>query len=240
MNWLCPLCLARNMQQSRQNNTATDLLKSSDRGRDGDRDSTARELLQLITDRTPAVSYVTLCPCFCCAVYVYILFGRQTKSETSCSKSTENNNESPSQLSLPFFPKCFIYSVFFFPYQHACIFYLHANPLKLNWKENKEKCLKSSSLSWLHLAESSLKSMQPRYISHREAKKGKGFHCLWETMWSQTRITFFSAVMKLSVFIFLDGSVLLYMVLLGSSGAELWPQGPSEACWWFDVKISAI
>lgn len=49
------------MQRSKQNHTATDLLKSPDRGRDGDRDSTARELLQLITDRTPAVSYVTLC-----------------------------------------------------------------------------------------------------------------------------------------------------------------------------------
>lgn len=102
------------MQQSKQNHTAADLLECSDRGRDGDRDSTARELLQLITDRTPAVSYVILCPCFCCAAYVYILFGRQAKSETSRSKSTENNSESPSQLSLLFFPKCFIYSVFFF------------------------------------------------------------------------------------------------------------------------------
>lgn len=178
MNWLCPLCLARNMQQSKQNNTATDLLKSSDRGRDGDRDSTARELLQLITDRTPAVSYVTLWPCFCCAVYVYILFGRQTESETSCSKSTENNNESPSQLSLPFFPKCFIYSVFFFlTNTHAYFICTQTLWNSIERKTNKKKCLKSSSLPWLHLAESSLKSMQPRYISHQEAKKGKGFHC---------------------------------------------------------------
>lgn len=63
--------------------------------------------------------------------------------------------------------------------------------------------------------------MQPRYISLQEAKEGNGFHSLCVTTLSETRITFFSAVIKLSVFIFLDGSVLLYVVLLERSGADL-------------------
>lgn len=180
LNWLCPLCLTPNMQRSKQNNTETDLLKSSDRGRDGDRDSTARELLQLIKDRTPAVPYVTLCPCFCCAVYVYILFGRV---KHLVPKEQKNNSESPSQLSLLFFPKCFIYSTFF-SYQHACIFYLH--PLKLDWKENKKSALKVA-----HCRDCTSQKVaynQCNLVISQTKKLGrtKGFHSLSETIWSHT------------------------------------------------------
>lgn len=62
------------MKERDQNHTAADLLERPDRGRDGDGDDTARELLQLITDWSPGVSYVTLCPCFCCSVYVYLVW----------------------------------------------------------------------------------------------------------------------------------------------------------------------
>ena len=87
-------------------------MERSDTGRDGDRASTARELLQLITGWSPGVSYVTPCPCFYCSVSIYLVW--MTDRNKKWNISFKNNNDSTTQLRLLLFLKCFIYSITLF------------------------------------------------------------------------------------------------------------------------------
>lgn len=116
--------------------------------------------------RSPGVSYVTPCPCLCCSVCVSCLEDsqkhRETKSEISASKSADNNNELFSQLSLIFFsPKAlFIPELFLFLPTLSCL-WIACLPFETPWKgKRKRNVLVRSSLLWLRLAESGLKSMQ--------------------------------------------------------------------------------
>lgn len=78
--------LTLSMKKGEKSHRATDWLERSDR--DGDRGSTARELLQLVRD----VSYVTPCPRLCCSVYVYHVLEIETE------KNTHDNNKWKLQL----------------------------------------------------------------------------------------------------------------------------------------------
>lgn len=124
---------------------------------------------------------------------------KEIKSELSGSKSTETNNESSSQLSLLFFPKCFTYSTTLFLNNNFFPFDLPLSPL--NFKENGKEVTCSwliamtAPCEWLKI-NAILLSLSPWSFGEKDCSS------LWVSTFSQTHISLIPFCYGKVVFLF--------------------------------------